>query len=78
MVNPFTVLLAERIEPENIHVIHVEADDIDHAAYEAMRAYWCDETDGWSVIELLDYPFQPRNYLVHGVTAGHVDFQLPA
>lgn len=78
MINPYTVLMAEALSPENIVVMHVESDSIEGAAYEALRAYWSDETDGWSTIELIDYPFEVRNYLVHGVTPGHIDFQLPA
>lgn len=74
----FTVLMAERISPENIVVMHVEAESTDGAAYEAMQAYWADETDGWSSIELLDYPYDPKNYIVHGVAHGHINFQLPA
>lgn len=77
-MNKYTVLVSERAEPGDIHVFHVEAKTLDGAADDALRSYWADETEGWSSLELIDYPFDPKNYIVHGVAYGHICFIQPA
>lgn len=73
-MSEFTVLVAEAADAGNIHVMHVTADNLEDAETVALRAYWADETIGWGQIELEGYPFDPTNYIVHGVAHGFITF----